>query len=82
MIEKWKEYLRERSRKALAFDIRRIEDSFGVAERNGKLYLTQYDTAFAEVDDTATAYDIVALLDEARNAAVAFRKAAGEENTL
>lgn len=66
-ISKWRAEYKERARKA---ELENIKGDFKIAEKNGKIYLTHNDYAFAIMPKDATVAEIAAKLNEARKAAL------------
>lgn len=73
-MERWKEYISDKKKEHEHKILEALTDSFQVNERNGKLYLVIHDVAFAVVEDATSAVDIVSKLNEARNAAIAYKQ--------
>lgn len=74
LFEAWQSHTDKRKQNALQMRVNTIRSEFQVCERNGKLYLVNYDTAFEEISPDATAEEIVKLLFQARAAAEEFEK--------
>lgn len=63
----------------------RVSQGFRIEKSRGSLFLTFYGIAFAEIDSLQTSEDIVALLDDAKTAALKLmleRRAGLSENVL
>jgi hypothetical protein len=71
-ISLWRKYFGREKR--LSNEIEELQRNFQVRERSGRLYLIVGETAFAEISELASAQEITALLQEARESAVKYKK--------
>jgi DNA-binding winged helix-turn-helix (wHTH) protein len=73
IVKLWKRYFGREKR--LSTEIQELRRAFQVQEKAGSLYLTVNNVAYLKVNCNVTATAIAALLEEARQAAEAFKKA-------
>lgn len=71
ILKRWRAYCEDKRNKSLADNIRY---DFKIKERDGKLYYVYGSVAFATVPMEATASEIAAKLNEAREAALKFER--------